>query len=235
MLTNICIEAVCEEIRACGIEPSIWPSGKHAAITWRHGEAERVYHTALTPSDRRAHLNARSDVRRILRSDGLLGTEDAPIETVVHLKNGEAVCNSREIAVHFGKQHKDVLRSIDRLIEDLGTEFTQRNFALSDYLDSTGRSLRQFDLTRDGFTLVAMGFTGPEAVKWKVKYLEAFNAMEAEIRRLSIGALPAEVLDRIARLEGDLNALTDLCLQQPVPEPGFVIIKSYKRRARGSR
>lgn len=59
--------------------------------------------------------------------------------------------------------------------------FTERNFALSTYLDSTGRSLPEYRLTHDGFALLAMGFTGREALAWKIAFLQAFNALEAEL------------------------------------------------------
>lgn len=107
------------------------------------------------------------------------------------LANGKAVVSSLDVAMHFGKQHKDVLRVIQGLISDCPADFTERNFALSDYLDSTGRTLPMYTLTRDAFTLLAMGFTGEKALKWKLKYIDAFSAMEQELTKLSYAsALP---------------------------------------------
>lgn len=236
MITNLCIEAVCDEVRAVGCEPTVRPSGKHAAITWTAAGVERVYHTALTPSDRRAHLNARADVRRILRTDGLLTASDDATDAGdrprLMLANGAFRVSSRDVASHFGKQHKNVLRDIDGILEDLGPEFGRLNFEPSSYLTEQNKSQREFQLTRDGFVLLAMGFTGSDAMAWKVRYIEAFNAMEVELQRASAPALPADALQRIERLEGDLTALTDLCLNQPQPEPGYVIIKAHKRKVR---
>lgn len=56
--------------------------------------------------------------------------------------------------------------------------FTRLNFQLSGYKDPTGRTLPEYLMTRDGFTLLAMGFTGAKAMQWKIKYAEAFNTME---------------------------------------------------------
>lgn len=98
----------------------------------------------------------------------------------VEITNGQPTTTSLDIATHFGKQHKDVLRAIANL--DCSPEFTGRNFALSEYTDPTGRKLTQYRLTRDGFTFLCMGFTGKEAAKWKEAYITAFNAMEAELK-----------------------------------------------------
>ncbi|NGX96066.1 MAG: Rha family transcriptional regulator, partial [Candidatus Afipia apatlaquensis] len=182
------------------------------------------------------HLNVRSDVRRILKTDGLLAsgepvTADGPR---LFLHDGAFHCDSRDIALHFGKQHKNVLRDIDNAMESLG-DFGRLNFEPSSYLNEQGKSQRCFHLTRDGFTIIAMGFTGSDAMEWKVKYMTAFNAMEAEIRNItSVPQVAPEVVARLERLEGDVSALTDLCLSQPQPEPGFIIIKAHKRRVRGS-
>jgi Rha family phage regulatory protein len=234
MITNECIDAALKELSAVGITGTVRPSGKHAAIEWKRGDDDRTYHAALTPSDRRAHLNVRSDIRRMLRADGLLHDEDDMIagdRPRLVLADGRFVCDSRDIAAHFSKQHKNVLQSIDKIMEELG-EFGRLNFQPISYLDNSSRRQRAFCLTRDGFSILAMGFTGDAALAWKVKYIDAFNAMETELRRVSPASLPSDVEARLGKLEGDLNALIDLSLSQPMPEPGFIIVKSYKRRAR---
>jgi len=236
MISNECIEAACAELRSVNIEPTVRPTGKHAAVVWEHAGKERTYHTSLTPSDWRAPLKVRSDLRKILRADGVIRDEQPPIAgggPRLFLHAGAFHCDSRDIALHFGKQHKNVLQSIDKSMQELG-DFGRLNFQPIEYLDPMGRKQRGFNLTRDGFTITAMGFTGSDAMEWKVKYMTAFNAMEAEIRNIaSVPQIAPDVVARIERLEGDLNALTDLCLSQPQPEPGFIIIKAYKRRVRG--
>lgn len=232
-LSNPCVDAACAELRAVGFDPTVRAAGKHAAVVWHHGGVDRVYHTALTPSDHRAPLNVRSDVRRILRNDGLLPADDeADVgdRPRLFLQAGAFHCSSRDLAVHFGKQHKNVLRDIDRILEDLGPEFGRLSFEPSSYLNEQGKQQRCFNLSRDGFTLVAMGFSGADALAWKVRYLEAFNAMEAELR-VAVAA-PSAMQARIEKVEGDLAALVDLCLAMPQPEPGYIVIKAYKRKVR---
>lgn len=102
------------------------------------------------------------------------------MENLVTIKDGQPVTTSLKVAEVFGKQHKDVLRAIREL--DVPKDFTERNFAPSEYTDPTGRKLPMFHITRDGFTLLAMGFTGRAAMQFKLAYIEAFNAMEAELR-----------------------------------------------------
>ena len=87
-----------------------------------------------------------------------------------------ARANSLIVAKMFGKNHRDVLRAIKNI--DCSDEFAQRNFALSKYKDSTGRKLPCVMMTRDGFTFLAMGFTGKKAAQFKEAYIKRFNEME---------------------------------------------------------
>ena len=96
----------------------------------------------------------------------------------VQLIDGYPRVTSLSVSEHFEKQHKDVLRAIDSVMSECPSEFNQRNFALVDFTDAKGESRPMYQLSRDGFTLVAMGFTGKKALAWKVRYIEAFNAME---------------------------------------------------------
>lgn len=90
--------------------------------------------------------------------------------------------DSLYVAKFFEKEHRDVLRAIRNL--DCSEEFTERNFALSKYKDSTGRKLPCYQMTRDGFVFLAMGFTGKKAAQFKEFYINRFNEMEAQIRTL---------------------------------------------------
>ena len=82
---------------------------------------------------------------------------------------------TRVIAEKFGKLHKDVLRAIRNL--DCSAEFNERNFAPVEYMDGKGEPRTEYSVTRDGFTFLAMGFTGKEAASWNEKFIAAFNAM----------------------------------------------------------
>ena len=97
--------------------------------------------------------------------------------------NGTIKTTSLKVAEHFGKQHKSVLRSIKNL--DCSSEFSGRNFALTstDVIQPNGglRKEPSYEMTKDGFTFLAMGFTGKEAAKWKEAYINAFNAMAEQL------------------------------------------------------
>ena len=228
-MTSPCVEAAVQELEANGITPEVFNAGKHIAIRWRVNGRQRTFHTAGTPSDYRAPLNAAADVRRLLREDGIGASDIANAAADgprIFLHDGKFFCDSRDIAKHFNKQHKDVLRAIDKSLPNLG-DFTERNFTLSEYTDPTGRKLRCFNLTRDGFSFLAMGFTGRKADEWKVRYLTAFNAMEAELAKVPADdSLPG----RVSKLEGELQALIDLCFTLPQPEPGYTVVRAYKRK-----
>jgi Rha family phage regulatory protein len=91
---------------------------------------------------------------------------------------------SQIVAEKFGKQHKDVLRKIETL--EVPTEYHKRNFApmVHDVNIGSGavRQDKSYNLTRDGFALLVMGFTGKRAMAWKIRFLEAFNGMEARLK-----------------------------------------------------
>lgn len=99
---------------------------------------------------------------------------------LVSVVNGKIVVTSKQVADHFGRIHRDVMRAIRSEIENAG-EFGMRNFAQSSYTSLQNKTLECYEMTRDGFSLLAMGFTGKKATEWKIKYINAFNAMEAEI------------------------------------------------------
>lgn len=100
-------------------------------------------------------------------------------DIILSTQNGEPVVSSRQIAESFDKNHRDVLRAVDNLKEDV-RNFAQMFFEGTDQ-DSYGREQRTYLMNRDGFTLLAMGFTGKAALEWKLKYIAAFNEMEKKL------------------------------------------------------
>lgn len=76
-------------------------------------------------------------------------------------------------------EHKNVLAKIQNL--EIPADFSRLNFQPAEYLDEQGKPRKQYTITRDGFTLLAMGFTGKKAMKFKIDFIQAFNAMEAEL------------------------------------------------------
>ncbi|MND21543.1 Phage regulatory protein Rha [compost metagenome] len=109
-----------------------------------------------------------------------MATVPTPLTPVVRVIDGQAVTTSLDLAEYFGKNHRDVLRKIDTL--DCSLDFIERNFALISYTDGLGRKKPCYQLTRDGFFFVAMGFTGRRAAEFKEAYIAAFNAMEQRLR-----------------------------------------------------
>lgn len=100
-------------------------------------------------------------------------------DIVLSPQNGEPVASSREIAKRFGKEHRNVIQSIKNLSAE-NSAVTQMFFK-SEYTAGTGKKYPMYLMNRDGFSLLAMGFTGKEAVQWKLKYIAAFNAMEQQL------------------------------------------------------
>jgi len=99
--------------------------------------------------------------------------------------DGRPVTTSLNVAEVFGKQHQHVLRAIDRL--EVPGEFAASNFGRGSYLDANNQPRPMYQITRDGFTLLAMGFTGKAAMQFKLAYISAFNAMENELLEQAAG------------------------------------------------
>lgn len=91
-----------------------------------------------------------------------------------------AVVSSLDVAATFEKEHKNVLRDIREL--GCSDEFNRLNFEPTKYKDSMGRTQEMYYLTRDGFTLLVMGYTGQKAMKFKEAYIKQFNAMERTLQ-----------------------------------------------------
>ena len=91
------------------------------------------------------------------------------------------------VADFFEKEHKNVVREIERLTASdsgLSQEFNALNFERITYRDSRGRKQRAYGMTRDGFVLLVMGFTGQKALRFKELYIKRFNEMEKFIKTL---------------------------------------------------
>lgn len=157
------------------------PSG--APVSVNTGYANPAWATTLS---RLASLGGSNNLP--FTEAATMATAPTQVAPVIRVINGKAVTSSTAIADFFCKQHRDVLRKIANL--ECSPEFTERNFALSGYKDPSGRSLPSYHITRDGFTFLAMGFTGKRAAAWKEAYINAFNAMESQ---LAATALPAGI------------------------------------------
>lgn len=103
-------------------------------------------------------------------------------DPLVSISNNERlVTNSLAISQHFGKLHKNVISAIENL--ECSDEFNRLNFKPITYQDGRQRSKPAYEITRDGFMFLCMGFTGKPAGVWKERYIQAFNQMEKELQR----------------------------------------------------
>lgn len=112
------------------------------------------------------------------------------VDLVVAL-NGNAFAESQDVCINFNKAHRETLRKIDDTIRELTVQnrTVKDYFIESSYTTSRNRKYRNFLMTRDGFTLLGMSFTGDKAMEFKLKYMEAFNQMEASLRQQSFARM----------------------------------------------
>ena len=114
------------------------------------------------------------------------------MKNLVEIKNNQVVVSSRQVAEKFGKQHKDVLENIRNILvaENSATKFYQES--IHEY---RGQRFPEYLMNRDGFTLLAMGFTGKDALQWKMKYIAAFNEMEQALNSKPVSTLKAREVE----------------------------------------
>lgn len=107
--------------------------------------------------------------------------EDYPnAKPVGETARGKIVTSSQAVAYYFEKQHRNVLRAIRGMLKN---EHTKEMFYEYLYTDKQNdQTYPAFLMTRDGFTLLAMGFTGKKALEWKIRYIQAFNEMERKLK-----------------------------------------------------
>lgn len=109
-------------------------------------------------------------------------------QNFVQIQNSQIVTTSEFIAQAFDKQHKHVLEKIEQISKEIKASFFEPNFRLKAKQVKTGfgfRETKSYELTKDGFMLLVMGFTGKQAMAIKIAYIEAFNAMSEAILDLN--------------------------------------------------
>ena len=111
------------------------------------------------------------------------------------IKNdGQLVVSSREVAQNFGKEHKHVLEAIREILKAENSALKNMFFESVYKVEGNNKSYPEYLMNRDGFSLLVMGFTGKEALDWKLKYINAFNMME---KKLSLDSYMIE--DKVER------------------------------------
>lgn len=103
------------------------------------------------------------------------------MDQLVFIENGQAVTNSLKVSQVFEKEHRRVLQDIRKL--ECSEYFRQHNFVQSSYVNLQNKELPMYYMSKKGFTLLAMGYTGKEAMKFKEAYIEQFEKMEEKLRQ----------------------------------------------------
>ena len=102
-------------------------------------------------------------------------------QQLVFIDSGRVLTDSLTVADVFGKEHRRVMQDIRKV--DCSPEFRLHHFMQSDYVNTQGRKMLKYIITQDGFTFLAMGYTGREAAQFKEKYIGEFNSMREHLRQ----------------------------------------------------
>lgn len=162
-------------------------------------------------------------------------------------QDGQLVVTSRQIAKSFEKEHRNVVRDIENLISNVGSaQNCAHLFIESEYKHEQNKQLyKEYLLTRDGFSILVMGFTGAKALEWKLKYIEAFNKMEETLKNpyrglskelqaiFSLDQKTQEIEERVDDLEANMPLFNVDCkeLQSLVRKVGTKALGGYRSPA----
>lgn len=120
-------------------------------------------------------------------------------EIVYRGESNQPLTNSKLVAEVFGKEHKHVREAIKKLLTTAENSTIHQMFSESTYLNEQNKEQPMFIMNQDGFTLLAMGFNGKKAMEFKLKYIEAFNAMKRQIEQ-SKPSVPQNYLEALKSL-----------------------------------
>ncbi|EFL0894041.1 peptidase [Escherichia coli] len=126
---------------------------------------------------------------KFAHEDVTMATTPTQTHPEITIINGRVVTTSLAVSNYFTKRHERVLDRIRNL--ECSAEFTEHNFVLSEYTDASGRKLPCYQITRDGFAFLAMGFTGKRAARFKEAYINAFNQMERCLSGVGAADMPS--------------------------------------------
>lgn len=165
-------------------------------------------------------------------ADTTIGTSVAIATPDLEIIEGQITTTSLQIAAHFNKRHDRVLRAIENM--ECGDDFRLLNFGetvVTRENPSGGAPIasKAYRITRDGFTLLAMGFTGKEAMQWKLAYLAAFNKMEQELlARTPYAVQPSDTLTEAQQIA--LRALLESNVKRlPHDKQAGAMVKGWSK------
>lgn len=136
------------------------------------------------------------------------------MSALVQVRGDAVLASSLDVAKSFAKRHRDVLRVITTLVNqhsDLARSFARMVHQVA-IGSGTKRDSHYYEMDRKGFTLLAMGFTGPKALEWKIAYIDAFDRMEAALRAA----------------ENDDEEEDMLLVVRPIAESGMAFVERMK-------
>lgn len=151
--------------------------------------------------------------------NNLVLVAQSPSEVIIETYNNEAVVSSREIAERFEKRHDHVIRDIETLLGNIADNFAPQKWGTKSMFheatfENRGKQYPMYLMNRDGFGLLVMGFTGKKALEWKLKYIEAFNKMEATLRGQynleTLSSLTTQMTALQTQVESLTNELLDV-------------------------
>lgn len=122
----------------------------------------------------------------------------------IKVENDQLLVSSLEVAENFGKRHTHILGTIKNMTAE--NSALQSLFYESTYTSKQNKQLPMYLMNRDGFSLLAMGFTGKEAIEWKLKYINAFNEMEQKLKNQVQPRLPKTYKEALLELVAQVEA-----------------------------
>jgi len=138
-------------------------------------------------------------------------------ELVFKSAKGNPVTTSLLVAIKFGKEHRHVLDAIRNLITTAENSAVLSMFYETTYLNSQNKNQPMYIMNRDGFSLLVMGFTGPEALQFKLDFIVAFNGMEKQLKYFKN---PVEAARAWADAE-EKRQLADIKIKQLEPKASY--------------
>ncbi|WP_270940894.1 Rha family transcriptional regulator [Romboutsia lituseburensis] len=134
----------------------------------------------------------------------------------IQLVNNEGIilASSTEVAKRFGKEHSKVIDKIESLFKEMSPNLALSMFIKNTYKDTMNRNQDEYLLTRDGFSLLVMGFNGKKALKFKLDYIDAFNKMEQTLKESSYGSFAISDLEERCKVWLQEQKQRQLLLEQ---------------------
>lgn len=132
---------------------------------------------------------------------------------LVKIEDGRSITTSVDVANYFDRKHQHVMESVRSTIMDVSETFSRSNFRPSTYTDSRGKSQPCYQLTRNGFAMIALGFTGKKATQFREAYITRFDEMEGVLLRANYRKQmlnDIQIDDRVRQIMGEARSVFSL-------------------------